>query len=114
MDPTERFVAEANIARFSNMLYGETDPEVRDRLQELLVTEENRFASRSLRLEMADRCIAEASTRVDRQMRKIAELHDAGNDAVHLRRTLANSISVLEVFKAFRAMVSENLDRAEL
>jgi len=96
------------------MLYNETDPAKRARLRQLLVDEENRFASRSLQLEIADRHIAEALARIDKQTRKILELHGGGNDANQLYRTLASTISVLETFKAFRAMVSDNLDKGKL
>jgi len=111
MDPTERSVAEANVARFADTLFDETDPVTRERLQQLLINEENRFASRLWRLEMADRHIAEASTRIGNQIRRIAELQANGDDVNYLRRRLENSISVLEVFQAFRASLSDSLGR---
>ena len=114
MDPTERVYAEANVTRFSDMLYSETAAPMRARLQELLLAEDNRFASRSLRLEMAERFIAEARARIDKQMRKVAELCASGHDVDRLCRTLGYSFSVLEAFETFRAMVSDSLDRAEL
>ena len=109
-----QFDPEANVSRFVRMLYNETDSAMRDRLRQLLVDEVDRFASRSLQLKMVDRHIAEASTRIDNQTRKILELHTGGNDANQLYRTLANSIAVLEVFKTFRALLSDSLDRSEL
>ena len=66
-----RFDPEANVSRFARMLYNETDPAKRARLRQLLVDEENRFASRSLQLEIADRHIAEALARIDKQTPKI-------------------------------------------
>jgi hypothetical protein len=83
-------------------------------LRQLLVDEENRFAWRSLRLEMIDRHIAEASACIDKQTDKILELHAGGDDTDEMYRTLANSISVLEVFKAFRTSLSDSIDRSEL
>jgi len=112
MSPSDRFDTEANIARFAGMLYNETDPAMRARLQCLLVAEINQLALRR-QLEMVDRHIAEASTRIEKQTRKILELHACGNDANQLYHILANSIAVLEVFKALRASLSDSLDTPE-
>jgi len=109
-----RFDPEAKVSPLARMLYNETDPAKRARLRQLLVDEENRFAWRSLRLEMAERYIAEASARIAEQTNKILELHSGGNDTDEMYRALANSISVLEVFKAFRASLSDSLDRSKL
>jgi len=112
MSPSDRFDTEGNIARFAGMLYHETDPAMRTRLQYLLVAEMNRLAFRR-QLEMADRHIAEASTRIDKQTRKILELHAGGNDANQLYHILAKTIAVLEVFKALHASLSGGLDTTE-
>ena len=109
-----RFDPEANVSRFARMLYNETDPAKRARLRQLLVDEENRFAWRSLQLEMVDRHIAEACARIDEQTNKILELHTGGNDTDEMYRALANSISILEVFRAFRTSLSDSIDRSEL
>ena len=109
-----RFDPEAKVSRFARMLHNATDPAKRARLRQLLVDEENRFAWRSLRLEMIDRRIAEASARIDEQTNKILELHTSGNDTDEMYRALATSISVLEVFRAFRNSLSDSIDRSEL
>jgi len=109
-----RFDPEANVSRFARMLYNEIDPAKRARSRQLLVDEENRFAWRLLRLKMVDRHIAEACARINEQTNRILDLHTVGNDTDEMYRALANSISVLEVFRAFRTSLSDSIDRSEL
>jgi len=64
-----------------------------------------------------DHCRSEAdrqdSTQTGHQIKRLV-LHAGGNDTDEMYRALANPISVLEVFRAFRTSLSDRIDKSEL
>lgn len=98
----DRFIHTQNLARFMGLLEAETDALQRERLQDLLVEEENRFGSRRERVMEADGLIARGEARLREQELLVARLSDDGRDTAAAERLLANMIQTLQAFVAYR------------
>jgi two-component system sensor kinase FixL len=113
MQSIERVIHAETIARLSDQLYGELNPERRRIVQQTLLEEENRYGARSEQLEMVTQHIAEISARINRQ-RDIMQMRlSNGEEAELSHKTLNNLIELKEQYELFRDQLLNSLDRTD-
>jgi hypothetical protein len=114
MDEIDSFVNEENIARFSDRLYSERNPEKQHMLRRLLLEEEHRFGLCVSQMEMAQRYIGEGAARIEKQKTLISKMKSDGNNITEENRVLKNLEDIQNLFINFFDCVSAALDRNKL
>lgn len=100
--PLDRFLHDQNVERFVGLLMGETDPQVRARLHDLLIEEEDRFGLRRERLQQLRDHIDRLRVRMLRQEQLISVLTDGDCDAGPARQLHANWSETLRLLERYR------------
>jgi PAS domain S-box-containing protein len=113
MRSIERVIRAETIARLSDQLYGELNPERRRILQQTLLEEESRYGALSEQLEMATQHIAEASERIHQQHDIIQERQRKGWDVSTSHMTLNNFIEIREQYEILRGRILNSLARGD-
>jgi hypothetical protein len=109
-----RFVQDRNIVTFIELLHVEDDGTKRRTLKTLLVEEENKFGSRSEKLDKVERNIALCQGHIVGQHKIIDRLRANGRDCTAAERVLANLLDILDTCWSHRQCVLDALDRTEL
>jgi hypothetical protein len=114
VDTTTSFVQWTNIENFSNKFAVEPNPEKREVLRGLLLEEENKYGHRAKHLDLANSRISEGQRRVAKQRELISTLAARGHDTGKAEQLLHNLVTLLDLFREFRAVVVRGLERNEL
>jgi hypothetical protein len=109
-----RFVQDRNIATYIELLHVESESTKRHTLKTLLIDEENKFGSRSEKLDKVERHIAVCQAHITGQHKIIDRLRANGGNCAAAERVLANLFDILDVCRAHRQCVLDALGRTEL
>ena len=109
----ERVINAESIARLTDQLYGELDPERCRTLQQKLLEAESRYGQCSEQLDMLAQYITEISDRIDRQRSRLEELEASPQDTTLARRMLDSFIAIRQEFERYRDHLINARDRSE-
>jgi hypothetical protein len=110
----QQFVNTQNIARYEQRLYGEADAMRRQSLRGLLLDEENKFGSRSERLDLIGQRMRECKDRIARQTLVVERLNGQGHDPGPAQRLLSNMLDLHAVYEGYYQVILDGLDRSAL
>ena len=88
----DRFVARENIKHFRDWLWVEIDPDMRSRLNKLLVAEEDKLGADFELLADVERHIADGNRRIKRQRAIVTDMQRDGHDGHVQARVLLESL----------------------
>jgi hypothetical protein len=108
LDENLRIVTENNLTRFVGCLYVETDKVQREVFRNLLLQEEQWFASREERLEVLQRLVRDCEGRVQRQKSLLDGQRATGMDITHTELVMNN---ILETQALLRDSLRKELQR---
>jgi hypothetical protein len=111
------FDGDPNIQRYVLHLEREQDPGVRDALRHLLIAEEDRYGSRTERLEKVNWHISECERRISSTRLQIRRLADVAGDARLIQNgeiLLANLQDTLALVVDYRRSLLAGLDRSQI
>lgn len=113
MDQFE-WVALQNVTRFTDQLQSEPDPFRRQRLQKLLIEEEDRLAVNYEQLAKFEQEIARSEERIRFQRTRVAVMEDAQRDTTVARSILENLIQIQAIYKQHRQRIAAAIERNKL
>jgi hypothetical protein len=99
------------VARFADRLRFERDPAIRASLQRLLLEEEDRLGHGVERLCKVQHHISEGSRRIAMQNALIAKLTTDRKDVKLAESMLNNLVEIQRIFKQYRQVVLDAVDR---
>ena len=88
----DRFIARENIRHFRDRLCIETDPDLRSRLHQLLVAEEDKLGADLELLTDVQRHISDGNHRIDRQRAIVANMERDGHNGLAQARVLLEGL----------------------
>ncbi len=110
MDGLERSITHNNISRFFDLLTGEVDPGKRSVLQELLISEENRFARWTERLDTVDQWLSKCDGHIEKIGKLLDDHRAAGRDGHETERLLKNLRDIKAILGKHREYVRKTAD----
>ena len=113
MDQTE-WIAIQNVTRFTDQLRSEPDPFRRERLQKLLIEEEDRLALNCEQLAKFEQEIAKSEERIKFQRARVAAMEEAERDSAVARSVLENLIQIQAIYKQHRQRIVQAIERNTL
>ena len=113
MDLAE-WIAIQNVTRFTDELRSEPDPFRRQRLQTLLIEEEDRLASNYEQLAKFEAEIAKSEERINFQRARVAAMESAERDTTAARSVLENLVQIQAIYKQHRQRIVETIGRSAL
>ena len=113
MDLAE-WIAVQNVTRFTDQLRSESDPFRRQRLQTLLIEEEDRLASNYEQLAKFEDEIAKSEERINFQRARVAAMESAERDTTAARSVLENLVQIQAIYKQHRQRIVETIGRSAL
>ena len=113
MDLAE-WIAVQNVTRFTDQLRSESDPFRRQRLQTLLIEEEDRLAFNYQQLAKFEDEIAKSEERINFQRARVAAMEGAKHDTAAARSVLENLIQIQAIYKQHRQRIVATIERNAL
>lgn len=114
-EPMDRFIARENIKHFRDRLCSEVNQDVRARLRELLVAEEDKLAANLELLANIDEHISDGNRRIDRQLALVNAMErDGHNSLAHAKVLLACLTESQLLHQEYRRLVQIRIDQSKL
>jgi len=111
----DRFIARENIKHFRDRLWTERDPEIRARLQRLLVEEEDKLTADLELLANLEKHIADGNRRIEWQQVLVETMERDGHDGVKRARDLLDGmIESQRLHTNYRERILIEIDRNQL
>lgn len=111
MNASERSRVDRTISQLVDRLESETAPAAKDGLRRLMIAEEDRFASRTERLELIDQWIVECGARTARTHELMNEVPGDGEASDEFRCALKNLGDLAAFLANYRSIVELALIR---
>ena len=99
MDHRERFVTNENVARFMRLIEQEPSDTQRSLWKNLLVAEEDRYASEIEKLHLTERCRERCLQRIREQRSRVAAMNDGHPHVKEANLFLANLLDMLALIE---------------
>lgn len=113
MDLAE-WIATQNVTRFTDELRSESDPFRRQRLQTLLIEEEDRLGFNYEQLARFEAEIAKSAERISFQRARVAAMESAERDTTAARSVLENLIQIQAIYRQHRQRIVATIERNPL
>jgi two-component system, LuxR family, sensor kinase FixL len=113
MESVQRIISAETIARLTDGLYGEPDPERCLILQQRWLEAENRYGRHSEQLDMLGHYLREISDRIDRQRSRVEEFEAREQDPTLARNLLNNLITARREFERYQGQLIDAVGRTE-
>ena len=97
-----------------DVLHTELNQTKRDTVKALLVEEENKFGNYSEKLQRVERYIADCQGHIVAQHKVVDRLRSNDGDCGVSERVLANLTELWDIFRAYRPILLDGLDRAQI
>ncbi len=111
----DRFIAKENIKHFRDLLWSEVDQNVRARLRELLIAEEDKLAANLELLANIDEHISDGNRRIDRQRALVNAMErDGHNGLARAKVLLACLMESQRLHQEYRRLVQISIDQSKL
>src|SRR5262245_36443674 len=111
----DRFIAQENIRHFRALLFSDLEPEVRLRLQQLLVEEEDKLGKDLELLADIEGHIADGGRRIAAQRSRVSAMQTAGYNGVEKAQAfLDGMLESQDISMRYRQLVVNEIERNRL
>jgi hypothetical protein len=111
----DRFIARENVRHYRDLLLSDIEPEVRSRVQRLLVKEEDKLGKDFELLAYLERHLADSARRIEQQRSRVSHMQANGRDGVgRAQAVLDGMLESQRIFTGYRQLVAKEIERNRL